>query len=93
MNDGDQTPQQALEAKLLAESPLHEIERDSLQELFLRINDSLVRGLPEEIPDEDLDEIITVYRARLFAFKVNQGTKEPTKRRTAKPKINLLEGL
>lgn len=87
----DETPQKALEALLVKGSPLHEIERDSLQELFRRINDHLVLGLPGEIPDQDLDEMVAIYRARRHTFAVEQDRKsaEGPKRRTPKAKISL----
>ena len=71
----DLTPQQSLEAALLKDSPLHEIQRDSLAELFRRINDGLVSGLPNEIPDSDLDEICAEFRSRLFSFAAEQDKK------------------
>jgi hypothetical protein len=81
----------ALEAQLLKDSPLKEIDRDSLQELFRRINDHLVLGLPGEIPNSDLDEMINVYIARRHTFDAEQDRKaaEGPKHRTPKDKIDL----
>jgi hypothetical protein len=85
----DETQQR--EAKLLTESPLHEIERDSLQELFRRINDHLVLGLPGEILDEDLDDMVKTFIARRHTFAMEQDRKaaEGPKRRGPKAKVDL----
>lgn len=82
---------QKQEAELLKNSPLREIERDSLQELFRRINDRLVLGLPGEIPDSDLDEMIAVFRARRHTFAADQERKaaEGPRRRQPKGKMDL----
>ena len=91
MNNNGDKQTTSPEETLLSNSPLHEIDRDSLQELFRRINDYLVLGLPGEIPDEDLDEMITVYRARRHTFAMEQDRKaaEGPKRRTPKGKVNI----
>lgn len=76
-----------IEANLLANSPLREIDRDSLHELFQRMNDYLTRGLPEEIPDQDLDEIIAVYRARRSTFSAEQEKKSQRPKRRARVSV------
>ncbi len=54
-------------------SPLAEVDADSLDRLFDRVNQKLISGLPESIDDEkDLQPMVDIYRARRLVFIAEQ---------------------
>lgn len=53
-------------------SPLSEVESTSLDELFDRVNQKLISGLPESITDADLQPLVDTLRARRLTFIADQ---------------------
>lgn len=72
----------------IAPSPLAEVDPNSLDELFDRINLKLTGGMPELITDEDLEPLISALRAQRSKFILEQDKlgKAPPAPRKAKPK-------
>ena len=69
------------------QSPLSEADPHSLDELFERINQKLISGMPESITDDDLKPVIIALRAQRVKHLQDQATKaaKPPKTRQAKP--------
>ena len=66
-------------------SPLTEVDANSLEILFDRVNQKLITGLPESIDDEkDLQPMVDIYRARRLVFIAEQQKRPAPRARAAK---------
>lgn len=65
---------------VVATSPLNEVEVESVDELFDRVNDKLIAGVPETITADDIRPLVLRLRAQREKFVHDQNNKEMTKR-------------
>jgi hypothetical protein len=53
---------------VVADSPLNEVDPTSLDELFDRVNEKLIAGLPESITADDIRPLVVRLRAQREKF-------------------------
>lgn len=64
------------------ESPLKDVDPQSLQRLFDRINAKIIDGIPEAITDDEIEPLVAALRLRMAQFNAEQQASPRAKRRT-----------
>ena len=73
----------------IVNSPLTEVEADSIEEELDRINQGFIQGVPEKITDEKLASLVDLYRAQALKWEQEESVKKPRAARGAKPVLHI----
>ena len=73
----------------IVNSPLAEVEADSIEEELDRINQGFIAGVPEKITDEKLASLVDLYRAQALRWEQEESVKKPRSGRSPKPVLHI----
>lgn len=98
LRDGSIPPsaENALADELIANSPLREVDPASIDELFERVNEALIAGVPSRLranDDELLRSMVDAFRREAAQWAIAEKEKKPRATRSSKPSIDLSQAL
>lgn len=75
------------------DSPLREADPDAINLLLDKLNNALVEGLPKKITDDDLRNLVDLYRAKAIQWDAEEAEKrdKPKGQRKAKSAVEAIE--